>query len=364
MSISIRIQGLNCADSFRTIFSRSNSLARKLFHSKSVCTAAVLVAVLFFGGIDRAGAAAVRRILPNGKVIGIHRLPNKVRLEYFGQATDILFVIDDSGSMSLIQDELKTNFDLFLEQLNSLAHFHIGVITTSCHIPEKCGSLVNGYVTPETPDRAEVISKNLSVGVEGYYQETPLDSLHAATSKAKSDGFNKGFLRDQASLLTVIVTDAEDQSKIGGEELARNLFALKAESSVFAHGIMVTANDNVCARDDFFTKAVKLESFIVDWMKGSTTSVCSPSFGRELADIARKFTGLTSRRVPLMIAPKEPSLRLYVNGVELRRGLPEESWTYSPLENEIIIGERVDLSLVSEQNPIYVEFIPAADRSE
>jgi hypothetical protein len=65
-----------------------------------------------------------------------------------------------------------------------------------------------------------------------------------------------------------------------------------------------------------------------------------------------------------MITPKEPSLHLYVNGVELLRGQPEESWLYSPLENEIIIGERVDLSLVSEQNPIYVEFVPTADRSE
>jgi hypothetical protein len=364
MSIAIRIQLLNCVDFFRTSFSPANLLARKLLHSKLICTVVALVVVFSFGGIDRAGAATVRKILPNGKVIEIDRLPNKVRLEYFGQSTDILFVIDDSGSMSLIQDELKRNFNLFLDQLNSLAHYHIGVVTTSCDTPEKCGSLVNGYVTPETQNRAEVISKNLSVGVDGSWRETPLDSLHAATSRAKSEGFNKGFLRDHAAFLTVIVTDAEDQSTIGGEELARGLLALKAESSIFAHGIMVTANNNICKRDVYFTKAIKLETFIVDWMKGSTSSICSSNFGQELADIARKFTGLTSRRIPLMITPKEPSLHLYVNGVELLRGLPEESWIYAPLENEIIIGERVDLSLVSEQNPIYVEFIPAAEKSE
>lgn len=339
MSIAIRIHGLICA----------------------LITLAILAS---FGVNTRAGAATNRKILPNGKMVGIDRLPNRVRLEYFGQATDILFVIDDSGSMSLIQDKLRSNFDFFLDQLNSLAHYHIGVVTTSCDTPEKCGTLVNGYVTPETPDRVEVISKNLSVGVDGSGRETPLDSLHAATSKAKSDGLNKGFLRDHAAFLTVIVTDAEDQSTIGGDELARNLLALKAESSIFVHGIMVTASNNICVRDDYTAKAIKLEAFVVDWMKGSTSSICSSDFGQELADIARKFTGITSRRIPLMITPKEPSLHLYVNGVELLRGLPEESWLYSPLENEIIIGERVDLSLVSEQNPIYAEFAPAADGAE
>lgn len=329
-----------------------------------IYTFIALTVLAFFGSNNQAGAATTRKILPNGKMVGIDRLPNKVRLEYFGQATDILFVIDDSASMSWIQPKLKDNFNLFLEQLNSLAHYHIGVVTSSCDRSEKCGSLVNGYVTPETPNRVEVISKNLSVGVDGFWQETPLDSLREATSKAKLDGFNKGFLRDHAAFLAVIVTDAEDQSTIGGEELAKGLLALKAESNIFVHGIMVTANDNVCVRDDFFTKAVKLESFIVDWMKGSTSSICSSNFGQELADIARNFTGITSRRIPLMVTPKEPSLHLYVNGVELLRGQPEESWVYSPLENEIIIGDRVDLSLVSEQNPVFVEFIPAAERSE
>lgn len=199
---------------------------------------------------------------------------------------DILFVIDDSGSMGEEQGALAANFSALVEQLESLevgADYRIGITTTdnpSCdHDDTELGALkmrtclshIGDFVSPTGDDRrdeacrsqcpAELeglapvptalqdggplaprpwlerndISSNVPEGVTtaqalacwgpqglmGCGYEAPLEAVLAAFAHSEDDDDPAaGFLRDDALLQVVIVTDEVDCSIAPGGEAA------------------------------------------------------------------------------------------------------------------------------------------------
>jgi hypothetical protein len=169
---------------------------------------------------------------------------------------DILFVIDDSESMKDEQNSLAQNFPLFIQTLESieggLPNVHIGVISTNMgahpDIP-KCGpndsdegklqfAFVNDPAFPQCQDGslslnggatyisdeldeesgarvrnydgnlANVFSCMAVVGVNGCGFEMQLESMRAALT----GGVNGDFLRNDAYLAVIFITDEDDCS--------------------------------------------------------------------------------------------------------------------------------------------------------
>ncbi len=161
------------------------------------------------------------------------------------QNTDILFVIDNSGSMAEEQAGIARELPAFIEALREgggVAHdFRVGVITTSVYrrvlvageeyyrdYPEQAGRLqpvpdADGKPTGdrfiESTDEhlLERFQKLVQQGTTGSGQETPFEAARLAVTAPLSDtpiaeGGNGGFFRDGARLLVVVVTDEEDCS--------------------------------------------------------------------------------------------------------------------------------------------------------
>ena len=159
------------------------------------------------------------------------------------QKTDILFVIDNSGSMDEEQEGIARELPAFIAELKEGAglaqDFRVGVITTSVYLRAD----VNGDGVPEPteqydeprhdqagrlqPVRAEdgsetgerfleysdpqlvgKFSRLVQQGVGGSGQEAPFEAVR----RALQEGKNPGFLRDGARLLVVLVTDEDDCS--------------------------------------------------------------------------------------------------------------------------------------------------------
>lgn len=295
-----------------------------------------------------------------GKSMKVLSFPGKVKIEYMGQATDILFVVDDSGSMGSHQANLAKNIDLFLGQLQSLSDFHIGVITTSCNgfYDPKCGVLNNGFVTPGTPDLVATLRNNILVGTHGSGTEMPFQAITTALSPDLQSGANAGFLRKDAQLLIVFVTDAEDQSEDSvALGLADRLLEVKGREDLLAvSGIIVPSGVNDCDRDAG-ESPVRIEELIARF-GSQASSLCSPTYGDDLVRMAQSVTGL-SRRIPLLLEPLVETIRVFFNGIEIPTGILGEGWAYSPEVNEVVIGELVDLSGAPEKTPVVVEFVPA-----
>ncbi len=154
------------------------------------------------------------------------------------KAVDILFVVDDSGSMKDQQEQLgiwsKEMFDV-LSGSGELPDLHVGVTSSSVAITglEGCafgggGSLFKGLaeieiegeylsdvaspegrVTNYKGTLTETFAKMARVGDGGCGYEQPFKAARMALS-------TPGFLREDALLLVVFVTDEDDCSAIDG----------------------------------------------------------------------------------------------------------------------------------------------------
>lgn len=162
------------------------------------------------------------------------------------QRTDILFVIDNSGSMAEEQDAVAQELPAFVEELKRGAgaghDFQVGVITTAVYqqaqvgqqlsyieftdqagklqaVPEAAadGGTAPGtekILTSEDPALVEKFARLVKQGTVGSGQETPFEAVRRAVATDLATTANAGFLRDDARLLVVVVTDEDDCSEI------------------------------------------------------------------------------------------------------------------------------------------------------
>ncbi|RME28462.1 MAG: choice-of-anchor D domain-containing protein [Deltaproteobacteria bacterium] len=146
--------------------------------------------------------------------------------------SDVLFVVDNSGSMGWVQAELANNFSSFINWAQTLeVDFHIGVIATEVNDPETDigdpprdvfpGVLVKTdsspkIITNQTPNISDAFAKNVKLGTCcSDEQEAGLQAAWMALSEPLVDdpSANQGFLREDAKLYIICVSDEQDQSK-------------------------------------------------------------------------------------------------------------------------------------------------------
>jgi hypothetical protein len=157
------------------------------------------------------------------------------------QAMDIMFVVDDSGSMQEEQSNLATNFPQFATILDQYQvgagqplDYRVAVTTTGRTITTSI--TLPGFppiVTTEQGDNgafrgdcqnprrwiersdgnlASTLSCRANVGTSGPGTEMPLYASMLALGDRVADGTNAGFLRDDALLAVVMLTDEDDCS--------------------------------------------------------------------------------------------------------------------------------------------------------
>lgn len=149
---------------------------------------------------------------------------------------DFLFVIDDSGSMELHQQQLLDSFPGFIEailgSLDQLDSVHVGVITSDAYAFNAPGCQALGALVTQTGGEnssqavctpfvggqrfftdedslAAVFNCVGRVGTDGSGNELPLTGLVQAVQPELLGvgGCNQGFLRPDAVLVVVIVSD-------------------------------------------------------------------------------------------------------------------------------------------------------------
>jgi len=160
---------------------------------------------------------------------------------------DILFVVDDSGSMFCEQELLVEAFPGFVEVLEEYANdnadqisYRIGVTSTGRTLQYTVdppwegfpdlemdeigldGSLAfpDGWIVPwiDGPgNQSEIVAaftELASLGTDGPALEMPLECMREALEKDAAGEPNEGFLRDNALFIVVIITDEDDCSRV------------------------------------------------------------------------------------------------------------------------------------------------------
>jgi hypothetical protein len=236
---------------------------------------------------------------------------------------DILFVIDNSASMTEEQANLAASFPKFIQVLdrarNGELDYRVGVTTTAFPTELlgiqlmtgeqgtllKSQSMTNRWLARGETNLSAQFSAIATVGTGGSGQEQPLKAARAAVTERMQDGTNSGFVRDDALLAVVILTDEDDQSaddSQGGFPLPGNstpvsefvmaLDAVKGARSAWATAVIAGAVAPQCTSAfGSASYAARLDQFVSEAGDNAVfSSICDGDLSKALEDALNTFT--------------------------------------------------------------------------
>ena len=234
---------------------------------------------------------------------------------------DILFVIDNSCSMSDEQTELSLNSDLFLGPLStSGADFHIGTITTDDT------SLRGPVITPSTPDMLTELQDQFVAGTSGDATEKGLEMAAEALQPGAPAGDGGSFFRDDANLVVIIVSDEDDYSTAAVSDYISDMESTKDLSiTTFSlHAVAGTLPISSCADEAYrYDQAVTSTS-------GQFFDICTSDWGYQVEQMAEDSL-MPILRYNMSRDPIIDSIEVYIDGAASYTG-----WYYDAAENAII----------------------------
>ncbi len=285
-----------------------------------------------------------------------------------GQEVDVLFVVDDSGSMSDEQNSLAANFQSFIGSATSQwqTSYHLGVVTTDMEeANDMKGKLMGDPRYVQNSNNINSFKGNVKVGSSGSGSERGLMAAHAALSlpltgkpnPAQScqidadcnapaqcvledgikqcGGYNMGFIRKDATLEVVFVSDEDDHSPANLSFYIDFLKAIKGfanENLMHAHAIVGDpgqgcdgAGGQADPGDRYYEVAMQTG--------GKYHSICDSNWAQKLEDIGDVAFGL---KVQFFLSrPAVPNtIAVAVDGVPCPAG-----WTYIQESNSVIFDE-------------------------
>ena len=263
---------------------------------------------------------------------------------------DILFVIDNSGSMMSHQENLSKNTELFTHLFlkNSSLDFRIaitstdgldisGVVSTpgvsSGAMPGWSGLPFRGPYHKNTPDINSELAKAFLIGTDGSPTESVFFSPKYILSHPKK---YPNFYRQDAFLVLIFITDAEDQSSISPIDLKAFLVNLKQDySKVLAYAVLAGKNymGRTCETETG-EELDKIKTFMALLGNHPIFSLCDPDFGQRLGDIGKDIISKVSAKILLPSKPFLPTIEVSYGSQKIPNSLTK-GWVYDPLENAL-----------------------------
>jgi hypothetical protein len=267
------------------------------------------------------------------------------------ERVDFLFVIDNSGSMADEQNNLVDGVPSFISeiqtQLADTESYHVGVITTDAYefndgcneegalviatggddsSHGDCGPYADGYnYMTENDDLDVAFPCAALVGTDGDGNERPMQSMQAALSPGMNGpgACNDGFLRDDALLVIVIITDEEDDHEVdvctenayqgSSGEPAQWFESVVAGKGGVEENIVVLALigppgpepatcpslDKCVDGSDGAEVAERVAAFTTMFTNGIVGRICEPSFGSFFSEAVSVIATACDNFVPI-----------------------------------------------------------------
>lgn len=290
---------------------------------------------------------------------------------------DILWVVDNSSSMTPLQTNLVNNFDSFIKNFQAKGYdFRIAVTSTDAYLANKAfnnnpvyskfkdggGSNHTGIfvIDPSTPNVTSTFVTNAAIGQSGSGDERAFSSF----KEALVDPQNSGFLRSDSFLSVIILSDEDDFSDpvrregswlySGGikdhDYTDPNLESVDSYVSFLDQLTQttvanrrynvsaITVLDNTCLQSHLKTSPSSIlgQRYIdlANKTNGVLGNICDSSYANALQAIQQRIIEL-STQFPLNRPAVESSIVVIVNGATVAQDA-SNGWTYVASSNSIM----------------------------
>lgn len=266
---------------------------------------------------------------------------------------DLLLVIDNSGSMAGYQALVAARFDELREWLvEAEVDYHIGVVTTTIERPytnEYCSSEdideippaghlhKDTFMTPETEEARTTFADLVAVGICGSAGEKGLEVARIALSPelVGPGGANERFIRQEASLSILFVSDEQDQSAEPVAHYVNDFYQVKGARSrdVFNASALVVTDTEDCILPAVGSSVGSRYVAAAEMTGGAIANLCNTNFIDTMAEVSRVASRLRDTFL-LSDTPNPATFEVVVDG-EVQ---PCESgtWTYTKvLDGEV-----------------------------
>ena len=267
----------------------------------------------------------------------------------YNTQVDLLWVIDTSSSMDRYQNQLAPQMGVLVNAMNQTGlDYQMAVTTMDMGSGGAKGKFVAAAGTPlvltsRTPNLTQILSERIQLGGNGSPVERGLESMKAALSSplASSSGLNAGFLRPNAMLVVVFLSNEDDQSATldyaGFLDSIRPPLNVTGQRSWLAQFMGVTDADSSCKTSAWsqagYSEVGAKYIALANASGGVSEAICD-------ADLRRALTNVKSRILEVMTeyhldrTPNLSTLAVYVNGL----AIPQDAtngWTYYSATNSV-----------------------------
>lgn len=269
------------------------------------------------------------------EIIQVELLPPIVRgprqTDVFTQeeaVVDILWIVDNSASLTNERDRLSGHFATFLDILvRADVDYHVGATSTDLNsVAGDFGRLRGAprFIDRMTPNPADVFAAAVAFPDDVNIRlEEGLSAIVTALTPPLSDGYNAGFLRAEAALAVIVVSDEDDGSIGRVDQFVRFLQSFKGpgrEVNVSLSAVVGPRPDGcvIPEEEHIFGAAARsgdryLE--VAEATNGLIETICAPDFEPFVETLATRLAGL--RRFFPLSAPPGAQIRVFVDGREI-----------------------------------------------
>lgn len=282
------------------------------------------------------------------EIILAHRYDHPLRELQGTNKVDILFVVDNSGSMGVHQANLNKNAKVFIDKfvVGNRMDWRIGVLSADPANPPYVGMPPNDLLDRTLRDPVTVFQTAVSkLGTSGS-AEQPLD----AAIKGLKD--NPGFMRPGATLAIIIITDAKEQSSVDGLQFLAAIKALQAsKGQLIVYGVLANLEFGCQTQEDPYDFKTSPYNVAFEATKGKYYKLCE-DFGPNLADLGNDLvTRIDRPYIQLASRPYINTVKVIHKGKELEGGPLSRGgyWLYDFDLNRIVFN---NLDFAPEENEV------------
>ena len=242
---------------------------------------------------------------------------------------DVLWVIDNSGSMGVIQSTVAAHIDDFMTVfLAASPDYHMAFITTDS------GAFQGGIYIDTSATSPELIAASIvsGIGTHGHAQEKGIMYAAESTSSPLYAGPGGAFFRDDATLVVIFVSDEPDYSDDGWFSYTTHFSGLKDAGKFHPVSIIGDYPTGCSGVFGSYTRNIQHGAGYYDFSNyygGQVYSICAADWGIQMEDLAETVS--TRRTFPLSETDViEDTIEVYVNSQ-----LVTEGYVYDATDNEI-----------------------------